>query len=265
MTKEDINRLMNMIGETKNFDKKQIMEAFYWMILGDGCLENSGGNSNYRISVSHKLEHEDYIAWKASIIERVTSCNVGYRSVKSNTLRFNRSGDAFPVGSHEMVRLRSSAHPWFTKVRDRIYGVLGRKSLDPYALSLLGPLGLAILYQDDGSLNVTHRTKSDRVNPWIERNLLIHKMCFSKYELEAFAKVVVDKFGIIFRINRVKNRGLGYRLRMRSKDIDKFFSLIEPYVVPSMSYKVVRGGASIEAITCSELHSDMQNSAEMTG
>lgn len=198
------------------------MEAFYWMILGDGSIQQKD-RGNYCLSVSHKEANYDYLLWKGAIVNAVTNC-----SIKEQTII-----GGFGGGIHKMYRLRSSAHPWFTKIWDRIYGQIDRKCLDQMALSLLSPLGLAILYQDDGSIHYSKQAGT---------NVLVHKLCFSKLELEAFAKTVVDKFGLIFRINACKGKGLGYRLRLRAKDVDRFIELISPYIVPSMVYKVVRGG-----------------------
>lgn len=222
MIKEHRDRLGRMFDEVQTFSKKQVMEAFYWMILGDGHIE-SAGRGDYSLSISHKASSHDYIAWKSWIVERATKCSVKEQVIQGGF-----------GGTHQMFRLRSSAHPWFTKVWSRIYGTIGRKSIDPYALSILGPLGLAILYQDDGSYHYSADAG---------HNILIHKLCFSEYELEALAKTIVDKFGVIFRINRVKSKGLGFRLRLRAKDRERFTSVVEPYIVPSMFYKIGRGGS----------------------
>jgi len=227
MTNVDFDRMSVMIDEVNKFDKKQIMEAFYWMTLGDGSIEVPE-RGDCLLTISHSKEHEDYIIWKAAIVNRALHC-----SIKP---QFIRGG--YSTG-HEMVRLRTQHHPWFTKVRDRLYGPLGRKALDNMALSLLDTLGLAILYQDDGSYHYSSNAG---------HNVLIHKLCFSIFELEAFAKKVVDKWGIIFRINRTKGKGLGYRLRLRASDKDRFFDLIKPYVVPSMLYKVEKGSTSKEVM-----------------
>ena len=222
MTIHNIEVVKQMIIECHKLDKKQITEAFCWMVLGDGCIEVPQ-RGNCRLSITHSADHEDYLYWKASIIDQVTSWSINPQ--KQSSGGFNPNG--------EYLRLRSSAHPWFTKVYDRFYAPLERKSIDPHALKLLGPLGLAILYQDDGSYHYSTNAG---------HNILIHKLCFSKFELEALAKTIVDKFGIIFRINADKGKGFGYRLRMRAKDRDKFFGLINPYIVPSMLYKVGKGG-----------------------
>jgi len=227
MTIHNIERVKQMIIRDQELDKQQITEAFYWMILGDGSIEVKE-RGNYCLSVSHESSHEDYLYWKASIINHVTSWSINPQYIKGGF-----------GGDHNMLRLRSSAHPWFTKVYNRIYAPLGRKSIDPHALKLLSPLGLAILYQDDGSYH--YSTDAGH-------NILIHKLCFSRFELEALAKEVVDKFGIIFRINEDKNKGFGYRLRMRASDREKFFNLIDLYIVPSMLYKVGKGDTSSEVM-----------------
>ena len=226
MTINSIEVVKQMILTNMKLDKKQIMEAFCWMVLGDGGLEING-SGNCRLSISHAAIHEDYLYWKASIIDQVTSWSIN-----------PQKGTGFSSDS-EYLRLRTSVHPWFTKVYDRFYAPLGRKSIDPHALKLLGPLGLAILYQDDGSYHCSTNAG---------HNVLIHKLCFSKLELEALAKTIVDKFGIIFRINSCDGKGLGYRLRMRAKDRDRFFELISPYIVPSMLYKVGKGSTSSEVV-----------------
>jgi len=222
----NIERLNSMLGEVEKFNKKQLMEAFYWMALGDGHIEKPL-RGDCLLSISHILKHEDYICWKASIIERALRCSVKPNRNKS----FNGHCDTW--------RLRTQHHPWFTKVRKNIYEPLGRKMIDSMSLSLLDSLGLAILYQDDGSyhysINAGH-------------NILIHKLCFSFFELQALAKTIVDKWGIIFRINETKGKGFGYRLRLRASDKDKFFNLIMPYIVPSMLYKVGKGGTSSEVV-----------------
>jgi len=217
-----MDRMRKMADNILLFDKKQITEALYWMALGDGSIEKPL-RGDCLLTISHSIKNRDYIIWKGLIVGQVLNGSVNPQITKGGF-----GGDC------EMLRLRTQHHPWFTKVWERVYGILGRKSIDPHALALLGPLGLAILYQDDGSYHYSSHAG---------HNIMIHKLCFSKFELEAFAKTVVDKFGIIFRINECKGKGFGYRLRLRAKDREKFFDLVEPYIVPSMLYKVGRGDA----------------------
>lgn len=217
MTELECTRLKKMANDITSFNDHQLIDALYWMALGDGTITKPE-RGECLMRISHVLDNQDYIYWKAAILGGMLKCSIKPMETAAS-----------------MLRITTQHHPVFTTLYNRIYGAIGRKSIDPHALKVLGPLGLAILYQDDGSYHYS----SDAGH-----NILIHKMCFSKFELEAFAKTVVDKFGIIFRINQCKGNGLGYRIRLRAKDRTKFFDLIEPYIVPSMLHKVGRGSTT---------------------
>jgi len=215
-------RLSDMINSVKNLNKFDLMSAIHWMILGDGSLTKPlRGHS--RLEISH-TDHLDYLEWKKSIIENLTGAEIKDRPPSKTGYSDKWS-----------QRLRSKTHPVFTKLRERLYGVFGRKAIDLHSLKLLTPMGLAILYQDDGSYSFSN------TRGYEDRNVLIHTLAFGEIENEALAKVIIKASGLIFRVNRVKKpSGIKYRLRLRSKDIDKFFDWIEPYIVPSMLYKLGR-------------------------
>jgi hypothetical protein len=232
MSDTSFEALITMTIAAEAFNIKEVTEAIYWMILGDGHVEKPE-RGNCKLSVSHTVDHTDYLMWKAAIIDRFTGFSIKEQNTSESSLNH--------YGRKQMLRLRSSAHPWFTKIRNNLY-LSGQKTMSKHAISILGPIGLAILYQDDGTLSTTNsRNQADR-------NVLIYTLNHSIFELEAFTKHVVDKFGIIFRINATPGKGQGFRLRLRNKDIETFFALIEPYVVPSMLYKLGRGGDSDTSI-----------------
>ena len=214
---------MHLVSE---FNNKEIMEALTWMVLGDGHIEKKE-RGNSCLAISHTVDHTDYLLWKGSIVERVTGFSL-YEQTMGHS-------DLSHYGRKKMIRLRSRAHPWFTKIGEHLYAS-GKKAISKHSIALLGPIGLAILYQDDGSLSIT----TSRGTP--EKNLLIHTLSHSYYELEALTKHIVDNYGLIFRINHDGNKGL--RIRLRQKDVDAFIAIIEPYIVPSMLYKLGRGGDS---------------------
>lgn len=216
-------RLNGMISSVKNLNKYELMSAINWMVLGDGSLTKPP-RGNSRIEISH-TDHLDYLEWKKAILRNITESNI--KDVPPSESGYSDKWSQ---------RLRSKVHPIFTRLRERLYGRFGRKAIDLHALKLLTPMGLAILYQDDGS----YAYSEDR--GYKDRNVLIHTLAFGEIENEALAKVIVKATGLIFRVNRVKkSSGIKYRLRLRSKDIEKFFEWIEPYIVPSMLYKLGRG------------------------
>ena len=207
-----------------------------WMTLGDGSICQAG--NSYRFTCSHKEENEDYVAMKVDLLSFTWAKYSRYYHSRSNSYNF---------------QLYTMCHPLFTRLRRSIY-LNGRKIITSHAIKLLTPLNLAILYQDDGRYNAKKSVIS------------INKPLFSKLELEALAKGIVDMFGLIFRVGKsctLKDGTIGHQMTLRMKDKERFFSLIRPYMVPSMLYKIERGGASNEVVRCSELNGDIERQTEM--
>jgi len=218
MTTEDIMKLK---------DPKHLIAAVTWMTLGDGNINVPSRGVNGFFQVSHKESNEDYIRMKEALLSNITTVTAK-RCYHSGQNNYN-------------WQLWTKCHPMFTRLRCRIY-LDGRKILSEHAIKLLSPFCLAILYQDDGRYNVDKGIVS------------INKPLFSKLELESLAKYLVDTYGIIFRVRRsckLKDGSIGHELGLRHSDIDKFFELIRPFVVPSMSYKVSTGGSrNADDIVC---------------
>lgn len=195
-----------------------VVALMTWMTLGDGNITIPAKGKNGFFQVTHKDECEDYVRMKEAFISNVTGVKVE-RRYHSRQDNYN-------------WQLWTKCHPLWTKLRARTY-LDRRKVIQPHAVKLLTPICLAILYQDDGRYSPEKSTIS------------INKPLFSIPELELLAKGIVDKWGIIFRVRRsctLKDGSIGHELALRYKDKNNFFSLIDPYVVSSMSYKVGRGG-----------------------
>lgn len=193
-------------------NKHQLIDALYWMVLGDGYLGGWKKNSNWNayLSISHKREDQDYVYFKAMILSQL---NVGY-----NFLTDNREGK-------EMVTLITKSHPTFTKLAKALYLPLGRKAPTIHSIKVMDRLGLAIFYQDDGYI------KWSKGYPYV----YITKTSFSQIEMMAIAKHLVDKFGIIFRLQR---HAKGWDLALRRKDNEKFFDLVRPFTSECMKRKI---------------------------
>jgi len=199
---------------------ESLVSIVYWLTIGDGNIDIPGTCLNGRFQVIHSAGHMDYIKMKATFLRRITGVDYKERMHKGN--------------QKPELQLWTKTHPVFTKLRRRIY-LDGRKVLSDHGLKMLSPICLAFLYQDDGRFNPAKSTIS------------INKPMLSEMELKALAKVIVDKYGVIFRVRRsctLKDGSIGHELGLRYSDKDKFFNLIEPYIVPSMRYKITTGGSS---------------------
>jgi hypothetical protein len=209
---------INSIDELMK-DPKHLVAVTAWIVLGDGNINIPAKGNNGFIQVFHKESSEDLIRMKQLILSKITGVTVTkYFHSKYGTYNW---------------QLRTSCHPLFTKLKQKLY-LDGRKTLSEQVIKSLSPLCLAILYQDDGRYNASKSTIS------------INKPLFSELELEMLAKHIVDTFGIIFRVRRsckLKDGSIGHEMGLRISDKDRFFDLIRPYVVSSMLYKVSTGGS----------------------
>ena len=189
-------------------DKKTLVKYISAFTFGDGCLYIPQGKVNARLTVVHIERNKDYLDWKADILSNFT--NVWRRRVTTNV--------------NPAVRFDTASHPLYTQIKERMY-ICGRKVIDPHYLKLLDWEVMAILYQDDGC--VAQR-------PGKENTVYISTNCFSLPEQDYFRKVIADKLGVMFNIN--KHMG-SYRLRLRTKDFHKFLDGVRPYMLPSFEYK----------------------------
>jgi len=211
---------------TEDFMERLIMDnpvsIATWLTLGDGNIALKGRQVNAFFQLTHRYENGDYVLMKKNLLEQITHVSVALR---------NRSYG-------QEWQLWTGCHPMFNKVRLNTY-LNGHKVIYTHSIKLMTPLCLALLYQDDGRYSPEKSTIS------------INKPTFSKTELEMLAKGIVDRFGIIFRVRRsctLKDGSIGHELGLRYSDKDKFFSMIDPYIVPSMFYKVGKGGTSSEVV-----------------
>lgn len=58
---------------------------------------------------------------------------------------------------------------------------------------------------------------------------------YTKDEVNLLISILNDKFDIIGIVNKDSK---GWRINISTKSYDKFFDLVEPYVISSMKYKL---------------------------
>ena len=168
-------------------------------LLGDGYLMPTTSGHCFR--VGHGLAQAGYVDWK-------------YRHLRD----FVRSA---PRASGRTYYFRTISMPELSAFRQLWYRT-GRKSLPAESLQAeLGPLGLAVWFMDDGSLE--------------GRQVRINSQSFSLDENEQLSGFLRAKFGIESRLNLDKGRG---RLRISEASIGRLKSLIGPHIIPEMLYKL---------------------------
>ena len=113
----------------------------------------------------------------------------------------------------------------------KIFYVGGRKVI-PRGISdlLKNEISLAVWYMDDGTLD--KRSK-------YHFNASIASNCFSFEECDLLSNVLKSNFGIKASVNQTKMRGKVYpRLYIWSESMERFISLLKPYIHSVFKYKI---------------------------
>lgn len=196
-------------------DKKELVKLCSFIIMGDGGVYKYTNNKNYCFIMNMKQENEDYIKYCKDILENVTTCKLKKREI------YNNDG----CNRKPQYTLTSSNHPFFTVLHERIY--TGKyKGLDPHAFKLLDWECLAILFMSDGCSCYKKGVRDVTLNM---KRLSYGDQLFLK-------KCLKSKFDLEWNINKQNQY---YYLRLRSKDIDKLYTGILPYILPSFKYKIL--------------------------
>ena len=173
-----------------NPDQYQICLGSY---LGDGHLGRQSKFFTYRLHFTQGIKQKDYF------LSKIAAFNLSYHSGISGY-------------TQEESILSSNPTPTFA-LKDDIFNCV---------ISDISPLGLAIWYQDDGTLSCN-------------RDLRICTGSFTLEQTQKLSDMLNTRFGIE-TTPFVDTRGYS-NIRFNRKNRDKFLNLIAPYMHPSMQYK----------------------------
>lgn len=196
-------------------DKKELIKLCSFIIMGDGGVYKCTRNKEYCFIMNMKKENSDYIEYCKNIIENITTCKVIER------IDYNKDGYVRKL----QLTLTSSSHPLFTILHNRIY-TDKYKGLDPHIFKLFDWECLAILFMSDGC--------SCYKKGYIDVSLNMKRLSYG--DQLYLKKELKNKFDLEWNINRQNQY---YYLRLRNKDISKFYKGIQPYILPSFKYKIL--------------------------
>lgn len=186
-------------------------EIIAGIILGDGHLETQTNGKTYRFKIEHGIKQREYVDWLYNYFKEMCATSPKERTRRSLGKQLT---------SYGFTTLSSGV--W------RFYGQQfyknGKKVIPSIIEKLLTPQSVAIWFMDDGSYkSSTHRT------------YIIHANSYAKEDLEIIRKVFEKKFGIKMGIHRQYSQ---WRLYVYSESAALFRKIIEPYIIPSMQYKL---------------------------
>ena len=186
-------------------------EIIAGLLLGDGHLETQNNGRTYRLKVEHGIAQKAYVDWL-------------YQEFKSWV------GKEPYVREHESFgkKITSCGFTTYSSGKLRFYGQQfydGKNKIMPSMIGkLLTPQALAIWFMDDGS------KKSDEHQTYI-----IHALGYTLGELDKVKKIFEKKFNIVVKVHRQYEK---WRLYVASESADQFRKIIQPYIIPSMQYKI---------------------------
>lgn len=178
-------------------------------LLGDACLGTNWSNTNYRFQVTRSARQKEYIQWQyGELAPFILTPPRWYERTRSYTIR-------------------TISHPEFSRLRAEYYPQ-GKKTL-PENLEkyMVNGLMLASWFMDDGNAIIRGGTFT---------GYHLNTQSFSYIENVLLAELFKRVFGIHAALEN--NNGY-YRLRIGQKNSrETFREMIEPFVIPSMQYKL---------------------------
>jgi hypothetical protein len=188
----------------------RIQSIIIGSILGDGCLEKTKTeNRNSRLTLGHSEKQKEYLEWKVNILKEF---GLSTGSITKCVAKSNRYKSGQCISYHT----KSRKHSVFTKYRKLFY-LNGKKTLDFSNLHIT-PMALAIWYMDDGQK--------------CSASYQINTQCFNRDTLVELAKYLEKAYGLEFTIDKTNV------MYLRKASISKFESLIKPYIIDCMKYKL---------------------------
>lgn len=197
-------------------EEKDLLLAF---TLGDGYVRLNGRNKKSGLlQIVHSTKQRMYIEWKAKKLE----------SIFKKPIKIHNYNSKFNGKSYDSLFIFKS-HKYFRVLRNYLYKN-GEKRITPTAIKRLSPLGLAILYLDDGSL--LRRTHGIAIR--------LHLSLY-KHEINPILDVFKQKWGIEFKAYRENSKKELYLLYANTVNSFKFLDIVKDIVLTEigcMRYKV---------------------------
>jgi hypothetical protein len=202
----------------------QLDGMVYGMILGDGHLKKpvEGGNSTFILH--HSVKQKEYLLHKLKLLEEISHVKTSTWDKKT----FNKKVQKY----YFSIFAQTNKLKYFTKLRHKFYNKDGSKILDKKILNKLTPLGLALWWMDDGCLYINRAE-----NKSVERRAYICTHNFSYEQNILIQKYFKEKWDIQTSIRSVPKKGY-YFISFPVEEFKKFKSIIEPFIIPSMFYKI---------------------------
>lgn len=176
--------------------------------LGDGYIRKDGS-----LQLLHSYKQIDYLVYKVNLISKILN-----KSIKIS--KFDNSG--YPG-------CRAYIYDKYFRVLRKFLYKDSIKTINKSVLNRLSPELIAIWFMDDG--NMTLHKRNNKIH---SREIYLNTYCTEK-EAKIIQEFFLNKYDIFFRVAPSKGK---FRMVCNTKNAKKFVSLVEPFIIDSMRYKI---------------------------
>jgi hypothetical protein len=177
-------------------------------LLGDASLQKRG--NYHRLHIKHSKKQLPLVKYKHTIFSNITNMPIRVFTQKVGIKIYD---------SCEFVTL---THSVFSKFHQIMYPDNKKRITLDILEQFTNPLGLAVLYMDDGSAEYA--------------GLAFNTQCFTKTELALFQKHLKSHFDLKTTIRKNKK---GWIVYIPKKEVAYFKQLVQPYILPEFKYKLI--------------------------
>jgi len=189
-----------------DFELRQFLLGSF---LGDGCFRMSAKQSkNARLVIGHGEKQTDYNMWKLNFLHSkdiITSI----RNYTSKDVRVKKGFYTNNILSTEANTIFNSYCRQYTP----------KKSINYEFLKDLDAFGLAVWFMDDGFVT--------------KNSFQISSCSFLDEEIAILQRILKENFNINTNKNAVNE------IYIVAESRERFLSLVTPYVIPSLKYKLI--------------------------
>jgi len=202
---------LSTVGKFTSLQK----EVLVGLLLGDGNIQSNGGK-NYFFKFDQKEANHAYVSLVYLIFQQFVGTYPKLRLKK---------------GKPHSYWFRTYRLPFLKFYHDQFYG------LDTHGNSVrivpkllhrwITPISLAFWFMDDGS-----KQKSGYV---------LHTQCYLLHQVKDLQQILGNTFDLEVSIQsdrKKTNKKTYYYLYISSKSVEKFNNIVQPFILPSMKYKL---------------------------
>lgn len=204
-------------------NKKEFDSFVIGTVLGDSSL---CGKVNKYLFMGHCESQIEYLKWKEKIIRDNLPVGTNFKLAISMT---SPSGKRQPF-----YKVFTTSHHRLTSIYKITYNRENKKVITKEAIEKLTPLGIAVLFMDDGCKETSwNRNKTFRKI----RSFSFSFGKFSFEEVKIFQNKLLKSYEIESKIYESDKKCIKLKITTDENRI-KFVQLIEPYVLDCMIYKI---------------------------